>query len=73
VAIWVAIQGSIQLCRAAAGQLNDISVPMRATAGQLHLSRRVDMRGGDGVSAKALLSHLTQMFIPPAHLSVGQH
>jgi hypothetical protein len=35
-----------------AGELKNIAA-MRATAGQLHFSRRVDMRGGDGVSAEA--------------------
>jgi hypothetical protein len=34
-----------------AGQLKKIAVPITATARQLHFSR-VDMRGGDGVSAK---------------------
>jgi hypothetical protein len=48
----VAIQGSTL----------KIAVPIRATAGQLHFSR-VDMRGGDGVSAEALLSHHIWTFI----------
>jgi hypothetical protein len=66
VAIWVAIQGSTQLCSAAAGQLKKIAVPMRETLGQLHFSRRVDMRRGDGVSAEALMSsHIYVHFARP--------
>jgi hypothetical protein len=38
-----------------AGKLKKMAVLMRATAGHLHFSRQVDMRGGDGVSAEALL------------------
>jgi hypothetical protein len=69
VAIWVAIQGSTLFCRAVTGQLKKIAVQIRATAGQLHFSR-IDIRGGDGVSAETLLSHHIWTFILLARSSV---